>query len=183
MALLAVASIMSLGMPRSDGREPGSAREKLNPGSMSEKLDEAEMDAWQALLHAHHQITRTLDSELRESHQLSFAEYDVLLRLARATGRTLTMTELANRIMISPSGLTRVVDGLEEKRLVARKRDPDDARVVMASLTANGREKVRRAAQTHLRGIREHFTGKLTEAQLRSVASALQVITGPHVPH
>jgi len=169
--------------PRWPAASDGRGVEKLNPGSMSEKLTEAGMDAWQALLHAHHQITRTLDSELRASHELSFAEYDVLLRLARATGRTLTMTELAKRIMISPSGLTRVVDGLEEKGLVDRKRDPDDARVVMAALTAIGREKVRRAAQTHLRGIREHFTGRLTEAQLRSVASALQVITGPHVPH
>ena len=161
----------------------GAWQSEFSLGSMSEKLTEAEMDAWQALLHAHHQITRTLDSELRGSHDLSFAEYDVLLRLARATGRTLTMTELAKRIMISPSCLTRVVDGLEEKGLVDRKRDPDDARVVMAALTAIGREKVRRAAQTHLRGIREHFTGRLTEAQLRSVASALQVVTGPHVPH
>jgi DNA-binding MarR family transcriptional regulator len=148
-----------------------------------EKLSDTEMDAWQALLHAHHQITRKLDSELRSSHELSFAEYDVLLRLARATGRTLSMTELAKRIMISPSGLTRVVDGLEKKGLVERKRTREDARVVFASLTTEGRDAVRRAAQTHLRGIREHFTGKLTEAQLRSVASALQVITGPHVPH
>lgn len=150
---------------------------------MREKLTDVEMDAWQALLHAHHQITRTLDAELRSSHELSFAEYDVLLRLARAEDRKLTMSELAKRIMISPSGLTRVVDGLEGKSLVSRQRDSGDARVVTASLTPTGREKVRRAAQTHLRGIREHFTGRLNDAQLKSVASALQVITGPHIPH
>ena len=141
------------------------------------------MVAWQALLHAHHKITRVLDSELRKAHDLTFAEYDVLLRLARAADRTLTMTELAKRIMISPSGLTRVVDGLQAKGLVGRRRDTGDARVVTATLTAKGTEKVRSAAQTHLTGIREHFTSLLTESQLRSLASALQVITGPHVPH
>ena len=70
---------------------------------MSSSLSDTEMDAWQALLHAHHQITRVLDLELRAAHQLTWAEYDVLLRLAKATGRTLTMSELARRIMISPS--------------------------------------------------------------------------------
>ena len=151
--------------------------------SMAFTLSDSEMDAWQALLHAHHKITSMLDAELRESHHLTWAEYDVLLRLAKATGRTLTMTELARRIMISPSGLTRVVDGLEERGFVKRSRSKDDARVVSASLTDAGRDKVRRAAQTHLRGIREHFTGHLSAAQLREVAAALQVITGPHVPH
>jgi len=146
-------------------------------------LSDTEMDAWQALLHAHHQITRVLDLELRAAHQLTWPEYDVLLRLAKATGRTLTMSELARRIMISPSGLTRVVDGLEKRGLVKRIRSDDDARVVSASLTADGRDRVRKAAQTHLRGVRQHFTGRLTESQLRALASALQVITGPHVPH
>lgn len=150
---------------------------------MSLSLSETEMDAWQALLHAHHQITRVLDAELRATHSLSWAEYDVLLRLAKASGRTLTMTELAKRIMISPSGLTRVVDGLERKGFVKRSRSEDDARVVSAALTDTGRDKVKRASQTHLRGIREHFTSRLSDAQLRALASALQVITGPHVPH
>ena len=146
-------------------------------------LSETEMDAWQVLLHAHDKITRVLDAELRASHELTWAEYDVLLRLAKATGRTLTMSELARRIMISPSGLTRVVDGLEERGMVKRTRNDDDARVVSASLTDAGRDKVRHAAQTHLRGIRQHFTGRLSTSQLKEVAAALQVITGPHVPH
>lgn len=150
---------------------------------MANKLTDVEMDAWQALLHAHHQVTRTLDAELREEHDLTLGEYDVLLRLVRAPDRSLRMNEIAQRILISPSGLTRVVDGLEEKGLVQRRRDSDDARVVRARLTDAGREKVRKAARTHLRGIREHFTGRLSDAQLRAVASALQVITGPHVPH
>ena len=150
---------------------------------MADTLDETELAAWQALLHTHHQLVNTLDAELREEHGLTFAEYDVLLRLARASERQLSMSELARRVMISPSGLTRTMDGLEAEGLVERRRDPHDARVVRAFLTAGGRDRIRRASRTHLRGIRRHFTGRLTATQLRHVASALQVICGPHQPH
>lgn len=150
---------------------------------MAEKLTDAEMAAWQALLHAHEQVTRKLDAELRAEHRLGMSEYDVLLRLARAPERKLRMTELAERIMFSASGLTRVVDRLESEGLVERRRDADDARVVHAGLTGKGRETLRAAARTHLRGIRQHFTGRLSQSQLNEVASALQVITGPHKPH
>lgn len=150
---------------------------------MSERLSELEMDAWQALLHAHHEVVGKLDEELRAEHGLTMSDYDVLLRLARAEGRRLRMTELAHRVMISPSGLTRAVDRLVREGLVERRRDGDDARVVFAQLTPEGLKRVRAAARTHLRGIREHFTGRLTEEQLRGVAAGLQVITGPHVPH
>jgi len=141
------------------------------------------MDAWQALLHTHHQVTNTLDAELRSEHGITLGDYDVLVRLARAEDRRLRMAELAQRVMISPSGLTRVVDGLVKDGLVERRRDDSDARVVQAELTEKGLERVRKAAQTHLRGIRQHFTARLSAAQLRSVAAALQVITGPHKPH
>jgi DNA-binding MarR family transcriptional regulator len=141
------------------------------------------MRAWQALLHGHQQVTRTLDAELRAEHGVSIADYDVLLRLARAPGRALRMTELAQRVMMSPSGLTRAVDRLVGAGLVRRDRLEDDARAMLARLTDEGRQVLRRAARTHLRGIREHFTGLLTEMQLRNVASALETITGPHEPH
>jgi DNA-binding MarR family transcriptional regulator len=147
------------------------------------KLTEEEMRAWQALLHAHHQVIRKLDGELREEHGLPLAAYDVLVRLARASDRALRMSDLAERVLLSPSGLTRLVDRLVAKGLVERRADPDDGRVALASLTEAGRLEVRRAARTHLRGIREHFTGRLSESQLRSVASSLETVTGPHVPH
>ena len=150
---------------------------------MADRLSDLELDAWQALLHAHHQIVNTLDAELRSEHELTFGDYDVLLRLARAPDRRLRMSELAKRVMISPSGLTRAVDRLVDTGLVERERAESDSRVVFALLTERGREVVKRAARTHLRGVRQHFTGKLTEDQLRQLASALQVITGPHRPH
>lgn len=142
-----------------------------------------EMRAWQALLHAHHQVIRTLDRELRDEHDLPLAAYDVLLRLARAPSRSLRMTDLAQRVMLSPSGVTRLVDRLVAKRFVQRRPHPDDARVALARLTEDGLRELRRAARTHLRGIREHFTGRLSETQLRNVASGLETITGPHIPH
>lgn len=141
------------------------------------------MRAWQALLHAYHQVIRTLDRELRQEHDLPLAAYDVLLRLARAPDHALRMTDLAERVLLSPSGLTRLVDRLVAKGLVRRRMDPEDARATLASLTEKGRRQLLRAAATHLGGIREHFTGRLSEAQLRGVASGLEAVAGPHVPH
>ena len=150
---------------------------------MDARLSDTELRAWQALLHAHHDLTRTLDAELREEHGLSFGGYDVLLRLARAPGNRVRMTDLAERVMLSPSGLTRLVDQLTDEGLVRRERVKEDARVVLARLTDRGRQVIRQASKTHLRGIREHFTGLLSHAQLRNLASALETISGPHEPH
>ena len=150
---------------------------------MDTNLSESELRAWQALLHAHHDLVGKLDAELREEHALTFGSYDVLLRLARAPGRCLRMTELAERVLMSPSGLTRMVDRLEAKGLVERKPDPEDGRVALAVLTPEGGRTVRRAALTHLKGIRKHFTGRLSERELGDIASGLEAITGPHAPH
>ncbi|HEV2907203.1 MAG TPA: MarR family transcriptional regulator [Actinomycetota bacterium] len=149
----------------------------------SARLTAAELRAWQALLHAHHQITTALDRDLRMQHDLSFSEYDVLLRLARNPGRALRMTQLAERVLLSPSGLTRLVDRLAAKGLVSRQRDSADARGALARLTADGMATLRQAARTHVQGIREQFTGRLSDVQLRNVASGLETIVGPHEAH
>jgi DNA-binding MarR family transcriptional regulator len=150
---------------------------------VASRLSETELRAWQALLHAHHDVIRRLEEELHREHGLSLAEYDVLLRLARAPGNALRMTELAERVMLSPSGLTRAVDRLVDEGLVQRNRFEGDGRVMLARLTEKGRRVLRDAAKTHLRGIREHFTSRLSGPQLRNMASALERITGPHQPH
>lgn len=142
-----------------------------------------ELTAWQAFLHAHEQVTNILDSELRNEHGLTWSEYDVLVRLARAPKGSLRMSDLAQRVMMSPSGLTRVVDRLADEGLVDRRRDSGDGRVVFTQLTDRGRDRVRKAARTHLRGVHEHFTSRLSPGQLRNVASALETIAGPHEPH
>jgi DNA-binding MarR family transcriptional regulator len=147
------------------------------------RLNNTELRAWQGLLHAHHDVSERLDADLRQAHGLSFGAYDVLLRLARAPGGCLRMSDLAERVWLSPSGLTRKVDRLEVQGLVERDRFEGDGRVLLARLTDRGREVLRRAARTHLRGIRQHFTGRLTETQLANVASALEAVAGPHEPH
>jgi DNA-binding MarR family transcriptional regulator len=149
----------------------------------STRLDELELRAWQALLHAHHDVVGALDEELRARHAITFSEYDVLLRLARAPERALSMGELAERTMLSPSGTTRLVDRLTASGLVRRRRQPDDGRVALATLTPEGLRRVRAAARTHLRGIRQHFTGRLSRRQLQQIASGLETIAGQHVPH
>jgi DNA-binding MarR family transcriptional regulator len=154
------------------------------PSAMSRvRLTETEERAWQALLHAHHDVTDRLEGDLHQEHGLSMGEYDVLVRLARAPDRALRMSDLAERVLLSPSGLTRLVDRLEAKGLVRRLTDPDDGRALRASLTDHGLRAVRRAAVTHLRGIRHHFTARLSQRQLRDIASGLEAITGPHRPH
>jgi DNA-binding MarR family transcriptional regulator len=150
---------------------------------ISSRLTDAESRAWQALLHAHHDVVRALDRELRDEHSVTFAEYDVLLRLGRTPERALRMSDLADRVMLSPSGVTRLVDRLIARGLLVRRTDPQDARVALASLTDEGSRLLRRAARTHLRGIRKHFTGRLSEAQLREVAVGLEEVAGPHAPH
>jgi DNA-binding MarR family transcriptional regulator len=144
---------------------------------------ELELRAWQALLHAHHDVVERLDRDLRQAHGITFGEYDVLLRLGRTPERALRMSDLAERVLLSPSGVTRLVDRLAARDLLERRTDPTDARVALASLTTEGSRLLRRAARTHLRGIREHFTSRLTEPQLRGVATGLERVAGPHVPH
>jgi DNA-binding MarR family transcriptional regulator len=86
------------------------------------------------------------------------------------------MSELAERVMLSPSGCTRVVDQLVKQGLIERRRDSCDARSQLATLTGKGLDELRAAAPVHVRGIREHFTGRLDAAQLEAVASALEVV-------
>lgn len=147
------------------------------------RLSAAELRAWQALLHTHQHVLRRLDAELRAEHGISLGDYDVLLRLARAPERSLRMTVLADRVMMAPSSLTRVVDRLVAIGLVKRGRIEEDARVMLVQLDDRGRKLLREAARTHLRGIREHFTGRLTESQLEAAAEILERISGPHQPH
>ena len=147
------------------------------------KLSDCERRAWQALLHSYHDVVRRLARELQEEHDLTLAGYDVLLRLTSAPDQALRMSELAERVLMSPSGTTRLVDRLVNRGLVERRPDPDDGRVAAAHLTVEGSRYLRKAARTHLRGIREHFTSFLTEKQLVEVAQGLEAISGPHEPH
>ncbi|HVF19090.1 MAG TPA: MarR family transcriptional regulator [Mycobacteriales bacterium] len=136
------------------------------------RLSATEMAAWVGLLRAHSVVTRRLDRELEAECGLSLAQYDVLVQLERAPERRLRMTELAEQVVLSRSGLTRLVDRLVAMGLVERSYCPSDARGVYAGLTPDGRGRLAEAAVVHMRGVREHVTGKLAVAQQRALADA-----------
>jgi DNA-binding MarR family transcriptional regulator len=126
-----------------------------------------QLAAWRAFLRAHASITRALEAELEAEQDLSLASYDVLVQLAEAPDRRLRMTELADAVLLSRSGVTRLVDRLEKGGLVARCRVASDGRGVAARLTEAGLDRLRTASRTHLRGVGQHFVNRLDEADLR----------------
>ncbi|HEX3706668.1 MAG TPA: MarR family transcriptional regulator [Mycobacteriales bacterium] len=136
-------------------------------------LDEQEMGAWHALIRAHSRVIRRLEVELDAEHGLSLPAYEVLAHLSMAPEQRLRMSELAVHAVLSPSGLTRLVDKLAREGLVCRDKCSADARVVYAVLTSEGRTRLKAAYPTHLRGVREHFIDLLTTQQRDAVADAL----------
>jgi DNA-binding MarR family transcriptional regulator len=141
---------------------------------MTAKLKPAEMRAWRAFLDAQASLLRRLGADLVNEEGITLAEYDVLVQLSFASDGRLRMTELSDRVRLSPSGLTRLVDRLVQGGLVKRGRCASDRRGSYAILTSAGKVRLRRASPVHLRGIREHFSKRLSPAQLAAVADALE---------
>lgn len=117
----------------------------------------AELGVWRSFLRAHARLTRVLEAELIAGQRLSLAAYDVLVQLAEAPHHRLRMTELAEAVLLSRSGVTRLVDRLERGGLVLRERADGDGRGVVAVLTAQGLDRLRTASGTHLTGVVRHF--------------------------
>jgi DNA-binding MarR family transcriptional regulator len=141
-------------------------------------LDEAEMSAWHALIRAHSRVVRRLEAELESEHGFTLPAYEVLAHLSEAPDRRLRMTDLAKHAVLTPSGLTRLVDKLSREGLVERQRCGADARVVYAVLTPTGMARLEAAYPTHLRGVREHYLNWLTPAQQRALSDALGDLAG-----
>jgi DNA-binding MarR family transcriptional regulator len=116
---------------------------------------------------------RRLEADLVAEHDLSLPTYDVLVQLSEAPDRRLRMTELAERVLLSRSGLTRLVDRLEREGLVQRLACPSDARGTLATLTPAGLDRLQRAWPTHLRGVSDYVTGRLSEQELMTLADLL----------
>jgi DNA-binding MarR family transcriptional regulator len=141
-------------------------------------LHQDEMTAWRTLLHAHASLVATLDRELRESHDMTLADYEVLVFLSEAPGGQLPMAALAERARISPSALTRRVDRLVKLGWVTRQACDTDARVSYAVLVDEGRRQLEAAAPTHVDGVRRHFIDRLTPGQIQQLTDALQSAVG-----
>jgi DNA-binding MarR family transcriptional regulator len=130
--------------------------------------------AWEALVRAHATLLRALDAELQAEHGLSAGDYDVLVTLANAPGDSLRMRELADRVVLSRSGITRRVDRLEREGVVRREPAPDDGRSIVACLTDLGRERLRAAAGVHIAGVEERFLGRYSDEELATITELLE---------
>jgi DNA-binding MarR family transcriptional regulator len=131
------------------------------------------LEPWIAFLRAHSAITRQLNADLLTDHGLTLNDYEVLLVLSRAEGRRMRRVDLAESVVLTASGITRLLDGLERAGYVEKERCSTDLRVSYAKLTVAGHAKVREAAGTHLRGVNELFVGRFSVAELEALAELL----------
>ena len=132
-----------------------------------------ELEAWIRFLRAHAAVTRLLSAELLETHGLTLNDFDVLAQLSRGPEHGLKRAELAERVLLTASGITRLLDGLERAGYVGRAECPTDARVTYAVLTDEGREKLRGSSRTHLASVRALLSERFTKRELQQLAELL----------
>ena len=131
------------------------------------------LEIWEGLLRAHAAMVAALEEEMEREQRLSLRWYEVLLHLSRASDGRLRMHDLADVVLESKSGLTRVVDRMEDAGLVKRESCPSDKRGVFAVLTDAGRTRFRQAAPLHLRGIERHFARYVTADDVATLRQLL----------
>ena len=131
------------------------------------------LSTWAAFLRAHARVVRELERELQAEQRMALTDYDVLVQLAAAEDRRLRMSELADRLLLSRSGVTRLVDRLVAQGLVEREICDTDRRGQWAALTEAGLDRLRAAASTHLRGVGEHFLDRMSPDDLASMQAIL----------
>ncbi len=119
-----------------------------------------------------------MDANLRAEHGLTINDYEVLLALSRAPDRRMRRVDLADRVLLTQSGITRLLHGLEETGLVRRADCPTDGRVVYAELTDAGVRRLRAAARTHVRDIEELFAARLSGEELATLEAILERFAG-----
>ena len=133
-----------------------------------------EQRAWVALLRAHASAMSRFNGELMSAHELTLNDYEVLLRLAQEPERMMRRVDLAKSVLLTPSGITRLLEGLERAGYVERASCDSDARVTYAQLTDAGDDKLREAAETHVTGIREFFRGRFSKDELQALGGLLE---------
>ena len=134
--------------------------------------------AWIRFLRAHAAITARMDATLREEHGISLREYEVLLVLFEAPDRRLRRVDLAAKVLLTQSGVTRLLEPLERRGLVGRTPSPDDRRVTFATLTAQGAGVLRAAAKRHRTDIHDLFAAHYTDRELAILDRLLQRLPG-----
>jgi DNA-binding MarR family transcriptional regulator len=146
---------------------------------MAETADER-VNAWRGLLKAHAEVLRAIEADLRRTGAISLAWYDVLLELNAAPDRRLRMADLASRVVLSRTRVSRIVDDLARAGLVERSPDPVDRRGAYATLTPEGRKAFKHAAPLYLDAIDRHFTTLLSDRERTTIAAALDRLAAHH---
>lgn len=131
------------------------------------------LDAWRNYLNGHYVITRQMDHDLQSAHGMTLHDYDVLVQLRDAPKSAMRMSELARSVMLTKSGMTRLIDGLVRDGLVERRPCTSDARVSYAVITQHGLDRLAAARATHHLGIRSAFVDKFTDEELDQLAQLL----------
>lgn len=139
---------------------------------------EGQLAAWRAFLRAHATVVDRLDHELQAEQDLPLSWYEVLWHLDQAADDRLRLSDLASRLLLSRSGITRLVDRMVAAGLIERQACPTDRRGAFAALTPAGAERLRRARPVHLRGIDEHFARHLRPDEVDAVRAALERVAG-----
>jgi DNA-binding MarR family transcriptional regulator len=134
------------------------------------ELSPEELGAWRGMLRVHSALVKALDAELLAEHKLPLTSYEVLINLQAAPGRRRRMAELADSVLLSRSGMTRLVDRLEREGLLERDTCTSDGRGTFAVLTDKGEALLSRARATHLDGVRQRFLRNFDDSDLRRLA-------------
>ena len=140
------------------------------------------MRAFARLLRAYASSTRILSASLQAEHGLTINDYEALLLLSRVEGNRMRRVDLARRLILTPSGVTRLLEGLEEAGLVERQACAHDQRVSYAQLTKAGRAKLRQASCAHVGSIRALFEEHLSPGEIHELAEALGKLPGALEP-
>jgi DNA-binding MarR family transcriptional regulator len=140
---------------------------------MSQVLPDNALSAWVGLLRSHSALTRQMNTELVARHDLTLNDYDVLLQLARAPERAMRRIDLAKSVVLTASGITRLLEGLERAGWVCRRTCDHDARVSYAVLTDAGHEKLLEASATHRDDIRRLFAANFSDEELQQLSDLL----------
>ena len=134
----------------------------------------AEIQVFAKLLRAHAHLVRGLDRELVAVHGLTINDYEVLIRLSRAPDRSMRRVDLAQQVLLTPSGITRLLDGLQRCGWVEKAACDSDARVVYARLTDAGFEKLEAASRDHFANIQELFSERFSGEELETLREFLE---------
>ena len=141
-----------------------------------ERLSDQHLAAWRAFLKAHATIVDKIDRDLAAAERLPLSSYDVLIELYEAPERRLRMHELAERVVLSRSGLTRLVDRLEAESLLMRDRSSTDRRGAYAVITDKGISALRRAWPVYAQGIMQYFAQFLSLEEAQVIEKAFERI-------